>query len=289
MLIVLIILLLLFIFFINTNETFFENTDIDLTNIKKITKIISINRPIESENLKNVKKYVIDKLNMLNLSVEEQTFTKNNHNFSNIIGINKNENKKYILLSAHIDSIKDDIEGTIDSATSIAIILEITKKLLIENPNFPLLIVFFDGEEAVDGPWSKDNTLFGSRYFVENNNYNIETAYILDLIGGDINKNKIAAFSNNLNSYKHIKDLYEINKSFNINIIENPDNYTSPNIIEDDHIPFKEQKINYIHLIPYDFPSSHHTKNDNYNNVNWKYVDLFSNILYKKLKKKNIY
>ena len=287
MLLVLIILLLLFIYFININESFKNEEIIDINNIKKITKRISINRPIESDNLKSIKKYVTDELTKLNLKVEEQKFTKSNHNFSNIIGINKNDNNKYILLSAHIDSIKDDIEGTIDSATSIAIILEITKKLLIENPNFPLLIVFFDGEEAVDGHWSKDNTLFGSRYFVENNNYNIEIAYILDLIGGDTEKNKIAAFSNNLNSHTHIKDLYEINKTYEINIFEDPDVYISNKIIEDDHLPFKEKNINYIHLIPYDFPSSHHTINDNYINVNWKYVELFSNILYKKLKKKH--
>ena len=52
-------------------------------------------------------------------------------------------------------------------------------------------------------------------------------------------------------------------------------------------MPFKEKNINYIHLIPYNFPSSHHTIGDNYNNVNWKYIELFSNILYEKLLNKS--
>ncbi len=282
MLTILIILLFIFFLFVNKELMDLNNELINLNNIKKITKKISINRPIESDNLKTVKKYVINELEKLNLCVEEQKFTKNNYNFSNIIGVNKKNDKPYILLSAHIDSIKDNIESSIDSATSIAIILEITKKLLIKNPKYPLLIVFYDGEEAVNGTWSKDNTLFGSRYFVENNNYNIEVAYILDLIGGEFN-NKIALFENNKKSYNYIKDLYVINKLYEQNIFENPNNYITNKIIEDDHLPFKENNINYVHLIPYIFPNSHHTINDNYNNVNWKYVEIFSNILYKHL------
>ncbi len=270
-------MLFIFIFFVNINENF-SNID----NIKNLTRNISIPRPIESENLKNVKKYVIDELIKINLNVEEQKFTKNNHTFLNIIGTNKfSNNKEYILLSAHIDSVKD-IEGAIDSATSIAIIIDITKKILFKYPNFPLLVVFFDGEEAINGSWSKENTLFGSRYFVDNLKYKINIAYILDLIGGDF-KNKIAQFSNNKNSYKHIKELYEINKEYDKLIFENPDTYVSNKIIEDDHLPFQEKNINYIHLIPYTFPDSHHTINDNYKNVNWEYVDIFADVLYRKL------
>ena len=281
MLIILIILLFLFLLFINNNERFS-----DINNIKNITKKISINRPIESENLKIVKNIVFNEIKEIGLSVEEQKFTKNNHQFSNIVAINKLENNcKYILLSAHIDSIKDNIESTIDSATAIAIILDLTKKLLKTNPKYPLIIVFFDGEEAVDGSWSKDNSLFGSRYFVENLKYNIECAYVLDLIGGNF-KNKIAAFSNNIKSKPIIKELYELNKKYTNIIFENPEEFISNKIIEDDHLPFKENNINYVHLIPYNLPDSHHSINDNYNNVNWEYIDIFTDILHKKLSNK---
>jgi hypothetical protein len=33
------------------------------------------------------------------------------------------------------------------------------------------MIVFFDGEEAIQGQWANDNTLIGSKYFV--NNYEV--------------------------------------------------------------------------------------------------------------------
>jgi len=285
MLTILIILLFLFLLFTNINERFSVVNEgfIDINNIKNITKKISINRPIESENLKIVKNIVINELKEIGLFVEEQKFIKNNHQFSNIVAINKLENNcKYILLSAHIDSIKDNIESTIDSATSIAIILHLAKKLINDKPKYPLFIVFFDGEEAVDGPWSKDNTLFGSRYFVENLKYDIEFAYILDLIGGNF-KNKIATFSNNIKSKPIIKELYELNKKYTNIIFENPEEFISNKIIEDDHIPFKENNINYVHLIPYNFPEFHHSINDNYNNVNWEYIEIFTKILYKNL------
>ena len=120
MLTILIILLFLFLLFTNINERFSVVNErfsvvnerfIDINNIKNITKKISINRPIESENLKIVKNIVINELKEIGLFVEEQKFIKNNHQFSNIVAINKLENNcKYILLSAHIDSIKDNIE-----------------------------------------------------------------------------------------------------------------------------------------------------------------------------------
>ena len=277
MIILLIILLIIFFFYDKTTEGF------ELDNIMRLTKLLSINRPIESENLKKVKHIVVNELKELGLFVEEQKFKKNNHNFSNIIGVNKLENNsKYILLSAHIDSI-ENIESTIDSVTSITIIIDIAKKLLKNYSKYPLIVVFFDGEEAVDGSWSKDNTLFGSRYFVENLNYDIKIAYIVDLIGGEF-INKISCFSNNEKSKSIIKELYELNKKYTNIIFENPEEFISNKIIEDDHIPFQEKNINHVHLIPYNFPSNHHTINDNYKNVNWEYVSIFNNILYEKLK-----
>jgi arginine utilization protein RocB len=93
----------------------------------------------------------MDKLRELKLIVEEQKFNQTirnkSYNFSNIIAYNKNTSSKYILLGAHIDTYQlDNFEGAIDSSSSIAIILEFAKNLLILNPKYPLMIVFFDGE-----------------------------------------------------------------------------------------------------------------------------------------------
>lgn len=254
--------------------------------IKDKTKIMSVYRGVQTELLGFVKNYVIEQMKLLQLQVTEQHFTRNINNkdykFSNIIGINPNAKAPYILLGAHIDSPQiEGCESTIDAVTSISIILEITKKLLKKNPKLPIMLLFVDGEEAIDGSWKESNTLSGSSYFV--NNYNLELidkVYILDIIGGDISKNKIAAFENNPKSHDDVRKLYEINKKYNKLIFRNPDVFISDVIIIDDHVPFKNKNKYTLDIIPYQFPKSHHTLDDNYNNVNWEYVEIFHNVFY---------
>jgi len=283
-----IIILILFIILVcyNVNrlcETFVSDSPID--SIKTFTKNISIYRPVGSNELKNVKSKILNEMNNLNLKTTEQSFTRNIRNkdyqFSNLIGINSNAKGPYILLGAHLDSPQiDGCESTIDAATSIAIILELAKNILKNNPNFPIMIVFVDGEEAIDGAWSDDNTLSGSKYFVNNFNLDlINKVYIFDLIGGDI-ENKIAAFSNNPVTFNDIKKLAEINSKYQYKIFINPDTFISSNNITDDHIPFKEKGKYSLNLIPYMFPKNHHKLEDNYENVNWKYVETFYNVFY---------
>lgn len=254
--------------------------------IKDKTKIMSVHRGVQTELLGFVKNYVIEQMDLIQLQVTEQHFTRNINNkdykFSNIIGINPNAKAPYILLGAHIDSPQiEGCESTIDAVTSISIILEVTKNLLKNNPNLPIILLFVDGEEAIDGSWQESNTLSGSNYFV--NNYNldlIDKVYILDLIGADISNNKIAAFQNNPKSHDDIKKLYEINKKYNKLIFRNLDEFISDEIIIDDHVPFKNKNKYTLDIIPYRFPKSHHTLDDNYNNVNWEYVEIFYNVFY---------
>jgi len=254
--------------------------------IKDTTKIMSVYRAVQTELLGFVKNYVIEKMKKLQLQITEQHFSRNiknkDYKFSNIIGINPNAKAPYILLVAHIDSPRiDGCESTIDAVTSISIILELTKNLLKKNPKLPIMLLFVDGEEAIDGSWEESNTLSGSSYFV--NNYNldlIDKVYVLDLIGGDISMNKIAAFENNPKSHDDIRKLYEINKKYNKLIFINPAKFISDKNIKDDHVPFINKNKYVLDIIPYKFPNSHHTLEDNYNNVNWEYVEIFYNVFY---------
>jgi hypothetical protein len=291
LLIIIIVVLIMILFYLNiTTESFTINNSLDLDNIKRITKEISINRPVGSINLLNVKKFVINELNKLGLDVEEQKFTKNikgkNYDFSNIIAKNKNVDDNYIILGCHIDGPQIDImEAATDAASCIGLIIEISKKLLI-NKTYPLMIVFFDGEEAIDGEWNSDNTLSGSTYFVNNFNKNIKFLMIFDLIGGDINKNKIYNFRINDFNNIYMKQLSDINNSKNYKypkqIFINPDNEISDSGVINDYTPFinKYPNLAGLNLIPSKFPDNHHTINDNYNNLNWEYIEIFSNVVY---------
>jgi Zn-dependent M28 family amino/carboxypeptidase len=261
---------------------------LSINNIKDITKQISIPRQIGSKNLQLVKEIVFSKLKELNLITEEQKFSQTvrntSYNFSNIIAYNPKASKKFILLAAHIDSCQiDNFEGAIDSASSIAIIIELAKNLLKINPNYPLMIVFFDGEEAINGEWANDNTLIGSKYFV--NNYDIskiEQLYLLDLIGGNLD-NKFYAYKNNPISNDQIKKLADINTKYKDQLFVYPSINIKENEVQDDHIPFKEKGIKYLHLIPSPFPKQHHKNTDTYENLNWDYIEIFTKVLFEYL------
>jgi len=282
---IVIILLLLFYPLFKTVETF---TNIDY--IKNFTKEISIYRPVGSSELESVKSKVLIEMKNIGLSTTVQSFTRTINNkeysFSNLIGINPNVSKKYILLGVHIDSPQNPkCECTTDAVTGISIALQLAKNLMLENKNYPIMLVFFDGEEAIDGPWTSSNSLSGSSYFVNNYDTNlIDKVYIFDLIGGDFNQNKIAAFSNNPSTASDLIKLAKINENFDQKIFQHPNDYTSDLAIQDDHIPFVNKNIYALNLIPYKFPNNHHTLNDNYDNVNWKYVEIFYSVLFEFLR-----
>jgi hypothetical protein len=282
---IIIILLLLFYPLFKTVEKF---TNINY--IKTFTKEISIYRPVGSPELESVKNKVLAEMKNMGLSTKVQSFTRKINNkeysFSNLIGVNPNANKKYILLGVHIDSPQNPkCECTTDAVTGISIALQLAKNLMKENKNYPIMLVFFDGEEAIDGPWTSSNSLSGSSYFV--NNYDtslINKVYIFDLIGGDFNQNKIAAFSNNKATASDLMKLAKINENYDQKIFQHPKDYTSDKAIQDDHVPFVNKNIYALNLIPYNFPNNHHTLNDNYNNVNWKYVEIFYGVLFEFLR-----
>ena len=270
----------------------FQVNSIDLNFIKEFTKNNSLYRPVPSDNLETVKNNVIQLLNQIpNFVIKEQFFTKKINNkeysFSNIIGnpSNFNKNKPYIILSAHIDGPVNQINcpASIDAITSIGIIISLAKQLLTNANNYNLQVVFFDGEEAIDGSWSDSNTLSGSKYFVKHLDSKPNQVFVFDLIGADIEKNKLFGFSSNPKSHLLMSKLAWTNNRLypeNKRIFIDPNETISYSIIKDDALPFYNANIPVIDLIPPKFPSTHHTINDNYLNVNWEYIDIFSNVIY---------
>lgn len=297
---IIVLLLLLVLIFIKPccgqNIEKYENI-LNIDFIKNFSKINSLYRPVPSENLEKVKLNVMNELSKIpNFIVKEQMFKRNIHNkeynFSNIIGNSSkfDDSKPYIILSAHIDGpAMNNCPAAIDAITSIGIIIELTKKLLENNKNYNLQLVFFDGEEAIDGIWTDKNTLSGSNFFVKNLKNKPEQVFVLDLIGGDIKTNKLYGFSNNPKSHLLMSKLAWTNNTLYPNskdkIFIDPNETISYAIIKDDAYPFYKNNIPVIDLIPPTFPSVHHTNNDTLENVNWQYIEIFINVLYDYLSK----
>lgn len=254
--------------------------------IQYVTKQISIYRPVQSYSLYKVKQFIVQEMKQIGLVTHEQHFTRTIHHtpyfFSNLIGINKQASPPYNILCAHLDSPPlSKCPSAIDAATSIAIILELTKKIIHNKPDIPLLLLFVDGEEAIDGDWADNNTLSGSTYFVKQINASIiNKVYVFDLIGGDPIRNPIYAFRDHPHTWDDMKKLAIINKKYKPIIFISPEEKVIENSPLDDHIPFLLHHIYAMNLIPSTFPDTHHTKDDDYHHVNWKYVYTFFCILY---------
>jgi len=252
--------------------------------IKHNTRQLAIYRPVESDNLRNIKHIITKRCKKIGCRVTIQPFTKvirhHRYSFSNIIATNPRASAPYIVLVAHIDAPQiPGIEAAIDSATGIAIIFALLQQILAYEPTYPIMALFVDAEEAIDGTWANDNTLTGSRYFV--NHYDltqIDRVYVFDLLGGSF-KNKIGLFANNPDSAADLKKLYTINKKYKHQLFSPPWHIIQKSIT-DDHVPFIEKGVYAVNLIPYTFPKSHHTLSDTYDNVNWEYVTIFYNVFY---------
>ncbi|AYV80278.1 MAG: glutaminyl peptide cyclotransferase [Gaeavirus sp.] len=257
---------------------------IDMDTIKNNTQSIAVYRPAGSEALHKIKRFVISQLQTIpGIKVEEQelsrTINGKIYSFTNIIG--KFPNSSGITLAAHIDSPFVESPAATDAATSICIIIEIATKLAALG--LYVDIVFFDGEEAVDGIWFDETSLSGSTYYVKNLDIIPKQVILLDLIGGDAQKNKIYGYNDNPSSHPVIKELTYINTQlypqYQIFSAE-----ISNVKVQDDTTPFRKRGIPATNLIPSTFPIQHHTANDTVQNINWKYVEVVSNVLFEYLK-----
>jgi len=171
-----------------------------------------------------------------------------------------------------------------DAITAIGVIIELTRLLLNQKPDYNLMVVFFDGEEAIDGKWSSKTTLSGSTHFVKTLKHLPSQVYVFDLIGGSI-QDPFLACSNRPHSFPTMKDLAKINRAIypNTPLFIDPDEKTSDQKVQDDATPFAKQSIPVIDIIPSKFPKNHHTEKDTYENVNWTFVEIFANVIYNHL------
>lgn len=105
------------------------------------------------------------------------------------------------------------------------------------------------------------------------------------MIGGSY-ENKFYAYKDNPLSETQIKKLFDINKKYKddqYQLFINPSIQIEQTTIIDDHIPFKEKGIKYLHLIPIPFPKQHHKIVDTYEILNWKYIEIFMKVLFEYL------
>lgn len=134
-------------------------------------------RKAGSRESKVVAQYILNEFKEIGLNTELQHFSFNNR-YQNIIGVMPSKNGKYIVIGAHYDHLGKKFgkiyNGADDNASGISAVIEIARILSKEELQYGIIFIAFDAEEK---------GLKGSKYFANNNSYDIDLMLSLDMVG----------------------------------------------------------------------------------------------------------
>ncbi|XP_068218847.1 glutaminyl-peptide cyclotransferase isoform X2 [Palaemon carinicauda] len=274
----------------------------DMNHFRSVLNPIMVPRVVGTANHAKVRKHLIDTMQGLGWTVEEDVFDSNtpvgSKTFTNVIATLDPQAPRHLVLACHYDS-KIDREGTFigatDSAVPCAMMLNLAKVMkpnLMGNKqtqsDLSLQFIFFDGEEAFRS-WSKTDSLYGARNLAAklqnqlypevntdgtNHLHRMDLFVLLDLLGTeDVQffnyfKNTDRWYARMVSYERRLNDLGLLNKRqlmFKQRSMLNPG-------IEDDHIPFLQRGVPVVHLIPVPFPRVWHEDSDNATALNYETI-----------------
>ncbi|QLQ78427.1 hypothetical protein HG537_0A06740 [Torulaspora globosa] len=220
--------------------------------------------------------------------VETDSFEENGFNFTNLV-FTPIHGDSYLVIAAHYDTKIDPIGfiGAIDSGASCAIllyiatfidhILTVDRDLLdpvLLDSSIGLKIVFFDGEEAIN-QWGPNDSIYGSKHLARKWEKlgilsKIDLFVLMDLLGSNEQQPVHSYYRSSHRHYTALSQIEDLISGTQIKWLDPAETkYVELNdpIIDDDHRPFYEAGIPILHLIPFPFPSTWHTLDDNFDNL----------------------
>jgi len=223
-------------------------------------------RPSGSAELQKTREHLAAELHSCGFEVREQAFTdatpRGPIRFVNVTAslLRKPhvsllaDRRKKIVIASHYDTKwlpKIRFVGANDSASSTAVLLEIARALgetRFEPPGFQVELVFFDGEEAIEG-YNATDGLHGSRHFVQEAKTQktlarIQAMILLDMVGDRDLGIQIPGGDNQLT-----QRVFKAAQSLGFRDFF----YLARGPITDDHIPFVQEGVPAINLIDFEF------------------------------------
>lgn len=279
------------------NETI-EASDFDFDEFRRkfLNNILRVRVPGTVGHFE-VQKFLVHKLQELGWHVELDQFIDDTpygkRKFTNIMATLDPDADRQLALAAHYDSklMTPDENGkhfiaATDSAVPCAMLLDFAEVLAKKaktrrealKERSPLLI-FLDGEEAFVN-WSKNDSIYGSRHLAQvfakkphvtrssiKVSDSIDAFVLLDLLGAAQPKilnmfSKTAHLYNRLQLieyYMHLAGQIDNKAPFFVGRGDFPVQ------IEDDHVPFMQEGIPILHIIPVPFPDVWHKLSDDEN------------------------
>ncbi|HMF79743.1 MAG TPA: M28 family peptidase [Bryobacteraceae bacterium] len=211
-------------------------------------------RPSGSPENVRQRDWILAELKPLGGTVELDTFSGQTPNgpvpMANIIVHFKGVSGKAITVTGHYDTKKIPMMsfvGANDGGSSTGFLIEFARVMAKMKHRDDVLIVFFDGEEAV-GNWTASDSCYGSRHLAakwlaDGTLKNVKALINVDMIG-----DKSLNVMNDENSSASLREMTQkaAAKLGHSQYFEK-----TPGAIEDDHKPFAEAGVNVLDLIDF--------------------------------------
>jgi glutaminyl-peptide cyclotransferase len=217
-------------------------------------------RPSGSPELDRTRKFMEASLASWKLKPEVDQFTANTpvgkipmYNYIvKIPATNPAAVDRVVIVAGHYDTKRfKDIKfvGANDGGSSMGVLLELARVLsLSPKKDVSVWIVFHDGEEAQEGPWTKEDSLWGAKHLAAKLQSSGDVKKVAAMINIDMIGNKHLSMLRDTYSTKWLNDLVrESAKSAGLGAVFN-DEVTD---IEDDHLPYLATGMPCIDLIDF--------------------------------------
>jgi glutaminyl-peptide cyclotransferase len=213
-------------------------------------------RPSGSEALERTRQWIVSELRPLGGELTLDSFTGETPAgpvpMVNIVLRFPGNSGKRVVITGHYDTKRIPMVhfvGANDAGSSTGFLLEFARIAAGMKHADDLVIVFFDGEEAV-GRWSASDSRYGSRHLAAKWLADGTLARVKALINVDMIGDRTLDIANDANSSQSLRgqvakiaDKLGYAKSFR----------SDEGAIEDDHNPFAEAGVNAIDLIDLDY------------------------------------
>jgi glutaminyl-peptide cyclotransferase len=213
-------------------------------------------RPSGSEAINKTRQWIVAELKPLGGELTLDSFTGQTPTgpvpMANIVLRFPGTSGKRIVISGHYDTKRIPMVhfvGANDAGSSTGFLIEFARVAVKLKHSDDLVVVFFDGEEAV-GQWSDSDSRYGSRHLAEKWLADGTLRQVKALINVDMIGDKTLDLSNDANSSENLRQsATEIagrlgyRKYFR----------TDEGAVDDDHKPFADAGVNVIDIIDLDY------------------------------------
>ena len=212
-------------------------------------------RPAGSEASRHMQSWIVQELKAQGWEVVEDRFTahtpEGDAEMTNLIAKKPGLTGRAVAVSGHMDTKRFPFRfvGANDGGSSTALLLELARCLKDDRFRNDIWLVFFDGEEAVQD-WTNTDSLYGSRHLAEKMDADGSLSRLLALINVDMIGDRDLHILDEEGSTpalrRHLRAAAaKLGYSQHIE--------TTPQSIEDDHVPFLQKGVNAIDLIDFDY------------------------------------